>query len=91
MTLKLALVACLGLGAYAQTPAPAAPQVSAQSMLLKGGLARNRSPVSENVKQFLAIYENGTDAGVFHNGPPSLLLKIQRLTSLCYENGNWWI
>ena len=34
MTLKLALVACLGLGAYAQTPAPAAPQVSAQSMAI---------------------------------------------------------
>ena len=38
MTLKLALVACLGLGAYAQTPAPAAataaPQVSAQSMTI---------------------------------------------------------
>jgi hypothetical protein len=34
MTLKLALVACLGLGAYTQTPAPAAPQVSAQSMAI---------------------------------------------------------
>jgi hypothetical protein len=40
MTLKLALVACLVLGAYAQTPAPApaapqaAPQVSADAMTL---------------------------------------------------------
>jgi hypothetical protein len=37
MTLKLALVACLGLGAYAQTPAPAAPpapQVPPEAMTL---------------------------------------------------------